>query len=78
MKKYIFLYGTLQPEGNLDFFEEHKLGDKLRLVGHATVSGDLEHLHNKELGMEYPGLVDSKKGRTHGRSLRSWTPAYSR
>ena len=57
--QYLFAYGTLQPEGNLGFFEENKLSQFLKIVGPAIIQGALLHLRNLEKEIDYPALVDN-------------------
>lgn len=56
--RYIFFYGTLQPGGNLRFFELNNLGEKITFVKNIEIKGDLFHLKNRELNIEYPGVTN--------------------
>lgn len=59
-KTYIFFYGTLQPGGNLSFFEKNNLSKKLIFVGNGYTNGTLLHLENIKLSIEYPGLIENE------------------
>lgn len=56
-KEYFFAYGTLQPDSNLRYFEENELSKYLQPLGRASVKGEIVHLRNVKLNIDYPGLV---------------------
>ena len=62
---YLFAYGTLQPNSGSPLFEEHDLGRFLHPVTKGHVRGDLLHIRNHKLQMDYPGLVRIGKSKSN-------------
>ena len=57
--EHFFAYGTLQPGSNLKYFEQNDLSKYLFPKGKGTVRGELLHLRNTKLNIEYPAMIKS-------------------
>lgn len=67
MREYFFAYGTLQPGGDIGFFEDNNLGKYLKFIDSASMRGALMHIKNLEEGFEYPGLIQAgEKSKVQG------------